>query len=181
MSRHRRAAAIALAIAGIALCVAPVTARVWKPTPVEQISDYLFIVDPKEDGSQVMLFWMAPQLGGDPQEQAQLRGLLRNHLLLGVAEVDIKDGSSFMPRRISEPQVSYAGRPRRAIEQGAFPPELQRATDQARGLIGAAGQAFRFFAYPDLRVDACSKGVLQVRYEREVYSYRLPAPGCAVR
>jgi len=128
-----------------------------------------------------MLFWMAPQLGGDPQGQGALRGLLRNHLLLGVAEVDIKDGSTLIPRRVSEPQVSYAGRPRRSIEQGAFPPELQRAADQARGLIGNAGQAFRFFAYPDLRLDACGQGVLQIKYEREVYAYRLPAPGCAVR
>jgi len=49
MPTRRRIAAIALAcfaIVGLALAAGPVMARVWKPTPVEQISDYLFIVDP---------------------------------------------------------------------------------------------------------------------------------------
>lgn len=170
--------AILAAMAAFVLSADNVEARVWKPSSVEQISDYLFIVDPKPDGSQVMVYWIAPQLAEDPQDQAKLRAWTRNHLLFGVAEVDIKDGSSLVPRRVSEPDVRVAGRKRRLIEQGQFNPDLQRAVEHAREIIGHAGQAFRFFAVPDVALSACGTGAVQIRYERETYSYRLPAPGC---
>lgn len=170
--------AILVAAIVLALTGGEAVARVWKPTPVEQISDYLFIVDPKPDGSQVMVYWIAPQLAEDPADQAKLRAWTRNHLLFGIAEVDIKDGSSLIPRRVSDPDVMVAGRKRRLIEQREFNPDLQRAVEHAREIIGHAGQAFRFFAVPDVALSACGTGAVQVRYERESYSYRLPAPGC---
>jgi hypothetical protein len=163
---------------GLILAVAGADARVWKPTPVEQISDYLFIIDPKPDGSQVMVFWIAPEVAGDAEGQARLRAWTRNHILVGIAEVDVKDGSSLMPRRVSDPQIIVGGgRPRNVLEQREFSPDLQRASEFARNLIGTAGQAFRFFAVPQ-RQGACAPGSVQVLYERERYTYRLPAPGC---
>ena len=42
-----------------------------------------------------------------------------------------------------------------------------------------AAQAFRFFAIAEPNLGACSVGSVQIRYERETYSYRMPAPGCS--
>jgi hypothetical protein len=171
--------AILAAIAALALIGGDAQARVWRPSPVEQISDYLFIVDPRPDGSQVMIYWIAPQIAEDRGDQARLRAWTRGHLLFGIAEVDIKDGSSLMPRRVADPDISVGNRKRRVIEQKDFNPDLQRAADHAREIIGHAGQAFRFFAVAEPNLGACSVGSVQIRYERETYSYRMPAPGCS--
>ena len=169
------------AAVGLALCATSGEARVWKPSAVEQISDYLFIVDPKPDGSQVMVFWIDPRVGGEDDDQVQLRKWIGNRILIGIAEVDIKDGSSMMPRKVAEPQIMIGGQQRPAVEQGAFDAGLKQASDFARGLIGTAGQTFRFFAVSDTKLDACGTGSLQVAYGGERYAYRAPAPGCPKR
>ncbi len=171
--------AILVALAALVLATGAAQARVWKPSPVEQISDYLFIVDPRPDGSQVMIYWIAPQLAEDREDQARLRAWTRGHLLFGIAEMDIKDGSSLMARRVADPDISVGNRKRRVIEQKDFNPDLQRAVQHAHDLIGHTGKAFRFFAVQEPNLGACSVGSVQIRYERETYTYRTPAPGCA--
>ncbi|MCK6453296.1 MAG: hypothetical protein L6R19_20970 [Alphaproteobacteria bacterium] len=178
--RFRHVACFA-AVTALALAAGTAWARVWKPSPLEQISDYLFIVDPKPDGSQVMVFWIDPRVGGEDEDQARLRGWLRDRVLIGVAEVDIRDGSSMMPRKVGNPQVLVGGRPRPSIAEDAFDAELKQASDFARELIGAAGHAFRFFAVADAKFGACQKGSMHVVYAGERYLYRLPAPGCAAK
>ena len=78
--------AVLFALAALALSPGEAMARVWKPSPVEQISDYLFIVDPRPDGSQVMIYWIAPQLAETRALLDAAKDVHARFVLLGESE-----------------------------------------------------------------------------------------------
>ena len=83
-----------------------------------------------------------------------------------------------MRRRVPGGAASHPPCTLQLIKEAELHPAQPRAAQHPRESIGHGGQAFRFFAVPDVALSACGTGAVQVRYERESYSYRLPAPGC---
>jgi len=168
---------LAFALLLLAMAV-PASARLWKPTPQQQIADYLSITHSRPAGDAVVISWWASPLVAAPT----MKPILDKYLVLSIAHTRRgADGVTNWDEVLGVKLSDGAGNTLKEMSPDVIPPSLVgmiaaqeatvRQTTQGRGKI--------YWSVWDAgAVNACQRGKLVVNYDGEDYSYDTPVPGC---
>jgi hypothetical protein len=154
----------------------PVSARLWKPTPQQQVADYLSISHNKGDGGVVMVWMASPLVAG------AAKPLMDKYVVLSVIRTRRNPDGTNTWDDVQGVQVSDGnGNALKEVPSDQTPPLLV-------GMIASAEAAMRqtsqgkgkvyWGVYEAGSIGACLRGKLVVNFEGESYSYDTPVPGC---
>lgn len=168
----------ALVIVPLVLALAlPASARLWKPTPQQQVADYLSITHNKGDGS-VVIVWMASSL-----VVGTAKPIMDKYVVLSVARTRRGVDGVTVWDDVQGVQVSdAAGNALKEVSSDQMPPLLvgMIATSEATMRQSSQGRSKIYWGvYEAGSVSACQRGKLVVTFEGESYSYDTPIPGCS--
>lgn len=167
----------ALVIVPLLLVMAmPVSARLWKPTPQQQIADYLSISHNKSDGSMVMVWMASPLVAG------AAKPLMDKYVVLSVIRTRRGADGATVWDDVQGVQVSDGnGNPLKEVPSDQTPPLLvgMIASAEAAMRQNSQGKSKAYWGvYEAGPISACQRGKLVVNFEGESYSYDTPIPGC---
>ena len=167
----------ALAVGLIPLILAaPASARLWKPTPQQQIADYLSILHNKADGN-VSVAWMA-----SPLVAATAKPVMDKYVVIQIIRTRRGPDGAAVWDDVQGVQVSDgAGNVLKEVPTDQMPPILvgMIATTEATVRQNSQGKGKAFWGvYEPGAVSACQRGKLNVSFEGETYSFDTPVPGC---
>ena len=162
----------------LAACVSPVSARLWKPTPAQQATDYLTINHNKGADGHVIVGWMASPTITSPTMQP----LLDKYVVISIVHTRTQPAGPVTYDDVQGVQVTDAsGQPLKEVTGDAIPPALVGITASANASIRQTtqGRGKMFWGiYEAGSVSPCLPGKLQVTYDGETYNYDTPLPGC---
>jgi hypothetical protein len=167
---------LAFALLLFAMAV-PASARLWKPTPAQQVVDYLTITH-NLPGDNVLIAWMASPLVVVPT----IKPLLDKYVVLSIAHTrKAPDGTTSWDDVQGVHVSDAAGQALKEVTPDQIPPTLvgMIATAEATMRQTTQGKAKVYWSVWEAGpVNACQRGKLVVNYNGESYSYDTPVPGC---
>jgi hypothetical protein len=159
---------------------APASARLWKPSPQQQVVDYLTITHNRAADNVVMV-WMASPLVAAPT----VKPVLDKYVVLSVAHnrrgadgVTVWDDVQGV--RLSD----AAGQDLKEVPSDQIPPLLVGMIASANATMQQSTQGkgkVYWSVWEAGAVNACQRGKLVVSYDGENYSYDTPVPGCGAQ
>lgn len=167
--------ALALVLVPLILA-APASARLWKPTPQQQVADYLSITHNKSDGA-VVIVWMA-----SPLVAPAAKPVMDKHVVLSIVRTRRGPDGAAVWDDVQGVQVSDgAGIALKEVPSDQIPPLLvgMIATSEATLRQSSQGKSKVYWGvYEAGSVNACQRGKLNVTFEGETYNFDTPVPGC---
>ena len=167
--------ALAFALVPLILAV-PASARLWKPTPQQQVADYLSIRHDKSDGS-VAITWMA-----SPLVMGTAKPIMDKYVVIQVVRTRRGTDGAMTWDDVQGVQVSDgAGNAMKEVPSDQMPPILvgMIATSEATMRQTSQGRSKVYWGvYEAGTVSACQRGKLNVSFEGETYNFDTPVPGC---
>ena len=155
----------------------PASARLWKPTPQQQVIDYLTITHNKA-GENIALVWMASLLVPSPA----VKPLLDKYIILSIAHTRrAADGTTSWDDVQGVQLSNGAGDALTEVTPDKIPPLLvgMIASSDATMRQSSQGKSKVYWSVWEAgSVNACQRGKLVVNYGGESYSYDTPIPGC---
>jgi len=168
---------LAFALLLLAMAV-PASARLWKPTPQQQIADYLGITHNKPAGDTIVISWWASPLVTAPT----MKPILDKYLVLSIAHTRRGPDGVTSWDNVQGVKVSDgAGNGLKEMSPDLIPPTLvgMIATQEATVRQTTQGRGKVYWSVWEAgAVNACQRGKLVVNYDGEDYSYDTPVPGC---
>ena len=158
------------------ILAAPASARLWKPTPQQQVADYLSIRHDKSDGS-VAIAWMA-----SPLVVVTAKPVMEKYVVIQVVRTRRGPDGTTAWDDVQGVQVSDgAGNALKDVSADQMPPLLvgMIATTEATLRQASQGKGKAYWGvYEAGTVNACQRGKLNVTFEGETYNFDTPVPGC---
>jgi hypothetical protein len=158
------------------ILAAPASARLWKPTPQQQVADYLSITHNKSDGN-VVIVWMA-----SPLVVGAAKPLMDKYVVLSIVRTRRgPDGAAVWDDVLGVQVSDGAGTAMKEVPSDQIPPLLvgMIATSEATMRQSSQGKSKVYWGvYETGSVNACQRGKLNVTFEGETYSFDTPVPGC---
>jgi hypothetical protein len=154
----------------------PASARLWKPTPQQQIGDYLSITHNKGDGN-VMIVWMA-----SPLVAGAAKPIMDKYVIVSIVRTRRSADGVFGWDDVQGVQVSDgAGNALKEVSSDQMPPLLVGVIATAEAAMRQSSQGrgkIYWGVYEAGPISACQRGKLVVSFEGENYTYDTPVPGC---
>jgi hypothetical protein len=155
---------------------APASARLWKPTPQQQVADYLSITHNKSDG-RVDIVWLAA-----PMVAITAKPIIDKYVVITIGRIRRGPDGAVIWDDVQGVQVSDgAGNALKEVSADQMPPLLigMIATAEAAARQNSQGKSKVFWGvYEAGTVNACQRGKLNIVFEGETYSFDTPVPGC---
>lgn len=156
--------------------VMPASARLWKPTPQQQVVDYLSLRHDKSDGS-VSVTWMA-----SPLVVAAAKPVMDKFVVIQIIRTRRGPDGAITWDDVQGVQVSDGtGNALKEVPSEQILPLLvgMIATTEATLRQNSQGKAKVYWGvYEAGAVNACQRGKLNVSFEGETYNFDTPVPGC---
>ncbi|HKU54817.1 MAG TPA: hypothetical protein VJP60_05600 [Rhizomicrobium sp.] len=155
----------------------PASARLWKPTPQQQLIDYLSIAHNKPEES-IVVVWTASLLVPSPV----VKPLLDKYIVLSIAHTRRAPDGTTSWDDVQGVQLSDgAGHALTEVSSDRIPPILVGMIASADATMRQSSQGkskVYWSVWEAGSVNACQRGKLVVNYGGESYSYDTPIPGC---
>jgi hypothetical protein len=159
-----------------------VVARQWKPTPLVAAQEYLNLNHSLEDGSEVFLFWVAPQYVECTPKIENICDNLRRYMVVAIVHYKVNASGEFSFEKISKISVEANSKTYKPLPEAGINPLISSFTafvgKSISGGLGRMGEGIKFFVFDTNVIDSCSKGVVRVNYLKEGYEFQTPLPGC---
>jgi hypothetical protein len=147
--------------------------------------DYLMITDQRPDGQFVLLMWLAPPMLSP--NQADVRDVMSKYIVFMVMAGNMDEKTGIFTGSPAEAPVllSKGVTELRRLPDEKIPPMVLAAITGGKAMfsqsMGSVGQSSNWYVFEPGDVDACKPGELSVKFKGELYNYRTPVPGCAVK
>lgn len=165
-----------IAVSLMLAALSPASARLWKPTPQQQIADYLSITHNKGDGN-VVVVWMA-----SPLVAPAAKPVMDKYVVLSIVRTRRGTDGTAVWDDVQGVQVTDgAGNAMKEVPADQMPPILvgMIATSEATMRQTSQGKSKVFWGiYEAGTVNACQRGKLNIAFEGETYNFDTPVPGC---
>ena len=169
----------ALFFCATALAAAPASARLWKPTPLQQAQDYVAISHNKGSDGRVLLNWMASTTTTTPT----MKDVLDKYVVINLIHTTASVGGA--PPEWIEPEgiqvTDGSGTPLKEVSGGDIPPSLVGLIAASQAGLAQVTQGkgkIHWMVFQAGAINACTNGRLSVTYAGETYTFDTPLPGC---
>ena len=161
----------------LAMTAPPASARPWKPTPQQQVVDYLTITH-NRGSDNVVIVWMASPLVA----ASTIKQLLDKYVVLSIAHTRRGTDGATIWEDVQGVRLSDgAGQDLKEVSSDQIPPMLvgMIASSNATMQQSTQGKSKVYWSvWEASAVNACQRGKLVVNYAGESYSYDTPVPAC---
>jgi hypothetical protein len=168
---------VAIGLAAIALAM-PASARLWKPTPLQQAQDYTVLNHNKGAEGRVIIQWLASTTNPSPVMQQ----VLDKYVVISIVHSRMVPGGGTSWDEVQGVAVTDSdGVALKEVPPDAVPPTLVGLFAQVDAMMRQSSQGkakSHWGVYEAGNAHACAKGKLSLTYDGETYSWDTPLPGC---